>query len=151
VTPQKTLYLWDVSNSTSGPVKKDRLWFFFSMNYMGSGSSLPGMYYNKNEGDISKWLYEPDLSRPAENGNSPGTFRPTLRLTAHATPKNKFNLLWDPGVSRSSDRPKIGGIPGPTAGAPETATVSGGTGWTQGTYGRLEQIRWTNTATNRLL
>jgi hypothetical protein len=151
VTPQKTLFLFDISHSLGGPIKKDRLWFFYSTNYMGNGSSLPGMYYNKNEGDITKWLYEPDFNRPAENGNSPGTIRPTLRLTAQATARNKFNLFWDPGVFRFSDRPQIGGITGPTAGAPETGTVSGGTGWKQGTYGRLEQIRWTSTTTNKLL
>jgi Carboxypeptidase regulatory-like domain len=151
VTPQKTNYLWDVSHSIGGPVKKDRLWFFFTMAYMGNGSSLPGMYYNKNEGDITKWLYEPDFNRPASNGNSPGTVRPTLRLTAQASPRNKFNMFWDPGVFRFSDRPQIGGITGPTAGAPETGTVSGGTGWKQGTYGRLEQLRWTQTTTSRLL
>ena len=53
--------------------------------------------------------------------------------------------------SGSAIVPQIGGITGPTAGAPETGTVSGGTGWKQGTYGRLEQIRWTQTTTSRLL
>jgi Carboxypeptidase regulatory-like domain len=151
VSPQQTLYLWDVSHSLGGPIKKDKLWFFYSTSYMGSGSSLPGMYYNKNEGDITKWTYVPDFNRPAENGNSPGTVRPTLRLTAQVTPRNKLNMFWDPSTFRFSDRPQIGGIAGPTAGAPETATVSGGTGLKQGTYGRLEQLRWTSTATNRLL
>ena len=72
LSPQKTLYLWDTSLSTGGPIKKDRLWFFYTTSYAGSGSTLPGMYYNKNAGDITKWLYEPDFNRPAENGNSPG-------------------------------------------------------------------------------
>jgi hypothetical protein len=151
VSPQKTLYLWDVSLSDGGPLKKDKLWFFYATNYMGSGSSLPGMYYNKNAGDITKWTYVPDFNRPAENGNSPGTIRPTLRLTAQVSSRDKLNMFWDPGVFRFSDRTQIGGIAGPTAGAPETGTVSGGTGWKQGTYGRLEQIRWTSTTTNKLL
>ena len=62
VSPQKTLYLWDLTHSIGGPIKKDRLWFFYTTSYLGSGSSLPGMYYNKNAGDITKWLYEPTLS-----------------------------------------------------------------------------------------
>ena len=151
LSPQKTLYLWDTSLSNGGPIKKDRLWFFYSTAYMGSGTSLPGMYYNKNAGDITKWLYEPDFDRPAQNGNAPGTIRPTLRLTAQVTSRDKLNLFWDPSAFRLSDNPSIGGITGPQAGAPETATVSGGTGFKQGTYGRLEQIRWTSTTTNRLL
>ncbi len=144
VSPQKTNYLWDISHSIGGPIKKDRLWFFFSTAYMGSGSSLPGMYYNKNAGDITKWTVRAGLQPSGQNGNSPGTIRPTLRLTAQVTPRNKLNMFWDPSTFRFSDRPQIGGITGPTAGAPETGTVSGGTGWKQGTYGRLEQIRWTS-------
>jgi hypothetical protein len=151
VSPQKTLYLWDISHSLGGPIKKDRLWFFYSTAWLGNVSSLPGLYYNKNAGDITKWLYEPDFSRPAQNTNGPGTIRPTLRLTAQVTARNKLNMFWDPSQFRFADRPQIGGITGPTAGAPETGTVSGGTGWKQGTYGRLNQIRWTSTMTNKLL
>jgi hypothetical protein len=145
VSPQRTNYLFDISHSIGGPIKENRLWFFYSTSYMGNGSSLPGMYYNKNEGDITKWLYEPDFSRPASNGNSPGTIRPTLRLTAQVTDRDKLNVFWDPSVFRLSDRPQIGGITGPTAGAPETGTIAGGG------YGRLEQLRWTETTTSRLL
>jgi hypothetical protein len=151
LSPQKTLYLWDTSLSNGGPIKKDRLWFFFSFAYTGSGTSLPGMYYNKNAGDITKWTYEPDFNRPAQNGNAPGSVRPTLRLTAQVSSRDKLNMFWDPSTFRFADNVAIGGITGPAAGAPETGTVSGGTGWKQGTYGRLEQIRWTSTTTNRLL
>src|SRR6185369_737612 len=107
LTPQKTLYLWDTSLSNGGPIKKDRLWFFYSTAWAGSGTSLPGMYYNKNAGDITKWTYVPDFDRPAENGNAPGTIRPTLRLTAQVTPRNKLNMFWDPSQFRLSDRPQI--------------------------------------------
>ena len=151
LSPQKTLYLWDTSLSNGGPIKKDRLWFFYSTAWAGSGTSLPGMYYNKNAGDITKWTYVPDFDRPAENGNAPGTIRPTLRLTAQVSSRDKLNMFWDPSQFRFSDNVAIGGITGPAAGAPETGTVSGGTGWKQGTYGRLEQIRWTSTMTNKLL
>ena len=61
------------------------------------------MYYNKNAGDITKWTYEPDFSRPASNGNSPGTIRPTLRLTAQVTSRDKLNMFWDPSSFRFSD------------------------------------------------
>ena len=86
-----------------------------------------------------------------DDGNAPGSIRPTLRLTAQVSSRDKLNMFWDPSQFRFSDNVAIGGITGPAAGAPETGTVSGGTGWKQGTYGRLEQIRWTSTTTNRLL
>ena len=100
VSPQKTIYLWDNNLSSGGPVKKDRLWFFFNLRHRAAGNDLPGMYYNKNAGDRTKWLYEPDFSRPASNGNAPGTLNPTLRLTAQVTSRDKLNMFWDPGTFR---------------------------------------------------
>ena len=149
LTPQKTLYLWEASLSNGGPIKKDRLWFFYNTRYTSSGSSLPGMFYNLNAGDPSKWTYVADQSRPAENTTA-GSINPTLRLTGQVTPKHKLNLYWDPGSYKLSDRPQIGGITGPTAGAPETGTTSGGDGW-KGNYSRMETARWTNVTTARLL
>jgi hypothetical protein len=149
LTPQKTLYLVEASLSNGGPIMKDRLWFFYNTRYSASGNSLPGIFYNLNAGDPTKWLYAADTSRQVSNSQA-GSINPTLRLTAQVTPRNKLNLYWDPSSYRLSDRPAIGGITGPTAGAPETATVSGGTGW-QGGYSRMETARWTSAATARLL
>jgi hypothetical protein len=145
LAPQTQNYLWDATMQNGGPIVKDRLWFFYVTSYTGSGSSLPGMFYNKNAGDITKWLYEPDFDRPATNGNAPGVVRPTLRLTMQASSRDKLNVFWDPGVFRFTDPVAIGGITGPGAGAPETGTVSGYT------HSPLRQIRWTSTRTNRLL
>jgi hypothetical protein len=150
-TPQHTLSLADVSLSNGGPIVKDRLWFFYNTRYTQSSNTLPGIYYNLNAGNPNAWLYAPDFSRSVENSSGGGTIQPTLRLTAQITPHDKLNLYWDPGAFRFSDQVQIGGITGPTAGAPETGTVSGGTGWKQGTYGRMETIRWTRTATTKLL
>src|SRR5262249_58382058 len=102
-----------------------------------------------NAGDPTKWTYVADQSRPAENTTA-GSINPTFRLTAQVSPKHKLNLYWDPSSIRLSDRPQIGGITGPTAGAPETGTTAGGTGY-KGNYSRMETARWTSTITARLL
>jgi len=47
-TPQETLYLAEGSLSDGGPLKKDRIWFFFNTRYSSSGNTLPGIYYNLN-------------------------------------------------------------------------------------------------------
>ncbi|HLQ37780.1 MAG TPA: TonB-dependent receptor, partial [Planctomycetota bacterium] len=148
-TPQETLYLAEASLSNGGPIKKDRIWFFYNTRYSASGNTLPGIYYNLNAGDATKWLYAPDLSRNVVNKQT-GSINPTLRITAQVTPRNKLNLYWDPSSYRLSDNPAIGGITGPTAGAPETATVAGGTGF-KGGYSRMETLRWTSATTSRLL
>jgi hypothetical protein len=149
LTPQKTLYLNEFSLSNSGPLVKDRLWFFYNTRYSSSANSLPGIFYNLNAGNPTQWLYRPDTTQEVSN-SSLGTINPTLRMTAQVSPKNKLSLYWDPGSARLSDRPQVGGITGPTAGAPETATVAGGTGF-DGTYARMETARWTSTMTAKLL
>jgi len=150
-TPQHTLSLADISLSDGGPIKKDRLWFFYNTRYTQSTNTLPGIYYNLNAGNPNAWLYAPDLSRSVVNTSGNGAITPTLRLTAQVTPRNKLNLYWDTGAFRFSDPVQVGGITGPTAGAPETGTVAGGTGFQQGTYGRMETVRWTSTTTTKLL
>jgi hypothetical protein len=149
-TPQHTLSLADVSLSDGGPIVKDRLWFFYNTRYTQSANTLPGIYYNLNAGNPNAWLYAPDLSRSVQNSTGGGAINPTLRLTAQVSSRDKLNLYWDPSSYRFSDNPAVGGITGPTAGAPETATVAGGTGF-NGTYSRMETIRWTRTATTKLL
>jgi hypothetical protein len=125
-TPQQTLSLADVSLSCGGPIKKDRLWFFYNTRWTQSASTLPGIYYNLNAGDPTKWLYAPDFSRSVENSSGKGAINPTLRITAQVSPKNKLNMYWDPSSFHFTDNPAIGGITGPTAGAPETTTGAGG-------------------------
>jgi Carboxypeptidase regulatory-like domain len=42
-SPQHTNYLWDNNLSSGGPVRKDRLWFFFNLRHRAAGNDLPGM------------------------------------------------------------------------------------------------------------
>ncbi len=140
-TPAETNYLWDSSISSGGPIRRDRFWFFGSVRYQGSGNTIPGMFHNKNAGDPTKWLYDPDFSRPARNSDS-GSVTPTLRLTMQLTTRDKLGLFWDAGSFRLRNTATQGS---PTA-APETGTVSPGNG-----SSRLQQIKYTSTATNRLL
>ena len=141
--PSKTNYQWDSSLSNSGPFIRDRLWFFYSTRYQGSGNTVAGMFHNKNAGDPTKWLYEPDVSRPARN-ESAGTITPTLRLTMQLTPRNRLGLFWDAGgfQIRRREFPSAGSA----TSAPETGTINPGNG-----SSRLQQAKWTSTMTSRLL
>jgi hypothetical protein len=136
-TPAVTNYIYDTSVSVGGPIIRDRLWFYGLAYYRGQESTVPGMFYNKNAGDITKWTYEADTSRPAASGGR-GPIQPNLRLTFQVTPRNKVNVFWDEQISNNS----IG------AGSPTSAPETGGFnhGWQ-----RVQQVKWTSTATNRLL
>jgi Carboxypeptidase regulatory-like domain len=139
-TPAVTNYLYDMSLSSGGPVLKDRLWYFGTARYIGSGSSIPGIFYNKNAGDSSKWLYVPDLSRTV-NYNPPGTLDPNLRLTAQLTPRNRLSAFFHyyGGITKPSV------TLGDATDSPETGTYNGGN------YSRLEQFSWTSPISNRFV
>jgi hypothetical protein len=140
-TPAKLNYLWDTSLSSGGPIRRDRLWYFATLRYVGNGNGIPGMFYNRNAGDPAKWTYEADLSRPARNDPAP-TIHPNVRLTAQLTPRNRLSAFFDyySGI-RTRDSVSSGS---PTE-SPETGTFNGGN------YSRLQQLSWTSTRSSRFL
>src|SRR5690606_40850453 len=51
------------------------------------------LFANKNAGDPTKWLYEPD--RNVQSRRDLSRRIDALRLTIQATPRNKFTLFYD--------------------------------------------------------
>ena len=162
-TPGETRKVWDFNLGLGGPIAKDRMWFYANVREEGSERTVPSMFANANAGDPTKWTYVADTSRPAVLAAS---YRITaLRLTAQATPRNKFTVFWDqqlpceggaaPGFSgdacrKSADNEVFAGstaAPTPSASAtsaPETAGYRD--------YGnRVAQAKWTSPVSNRLL
>ena len=140
-TPAVTNYLVDMSLSNGGPIKKDRLWFFYATRYTANGNDVVGMFYNKNAGDPTKWTYEADLNRPARNSSS-GVVTPTLRLTAQVTPREQVEPVlgrWWVQVQQSSFCRLLHVVARDGDGQPGNGSS------------RLQQVRWTSTLTNRLL
>jgi hypothetical protein len=134
--PNSVNYNYETSFSAGGPIKRDRMWFFGLLSYRGSGNDV-SMFHNRNAGDITKWLYEADLNQQAKS-DSYGPIQPNLRLTIQLSSRDKLNLFWDEQISSDS----IG--QGNSTNAPETG------GWNHG-WQRVQQVKWTSTATNKLL
>ena len=162
-TPGETRKVWDFNLGIGGPIAKDRVWYYFNLREEGSERTVPGMFANANAGDPTKWTYVADTNRPAVLAAS---YRITaLRLTAQATPRNKFAVFWDQqlpceggaasGYSGDACRTSpndfvyAGSTAAPTpsasaVAAPETAGYRD--------YGnRVSQARWTSPVNNRLL
>jgi Carboxypeptidase regulatory-like domain len=162
-TPGKLFKLWDYNVAVGGPIKKDRIWFFFQFRDEGSHRTVPGMFANANMGDATKWTYVADTSRPAVQA---GSWRNgALRLTVQPTTRNKFNVFWDQqipcqgagylgsgeGCRQSGSGEIICGAPQSTnpqcnaTSAPEVGTYL--TGYGQ----RVQQATWTSPVSDRLL
>jgi hypothetical protein len=91
--PNSLKQVYDINASGGGPILRDRLWFYSSTRGQTNQNYVAGVFENLNAGDLTKWTYEPDLSRQ-------GVFFIThksvnTRLTWQATPKNKISIYGD--------------------------------------------------------
>ncbi len=162
-TPGKLFKLWDYNVGVGGPIKQDRVWFFVQFRDEGSHRTVPGMFWNANAGDPTKWLYAADKTRPAVQA---GSWRNGAgRLTVQPTTRNKFNLFWDEqhpcqgaawpgsdtGCRQSQSNEVICGAPG-SSNPSCSATAAPEVGTYLNPYGqRVQQATWNSPISSRLL
>jgi len=145
-------YDYQVSGAFGGPIKKDRLWFYLqarrqAKNQFPNGGSEPG-FMNLNEG-VWGANYVPNRTCTAprscaDNGWLTYTNEyknASLRLTAQASQKNKFNINWD--EQDACTNPCDGMIN--ILDSPESYFTL------QSRPNHLAQLSWTNPFTSRLL
>jgi hypothetical protein len=162
-TPGVTRKVWDFNLGIGGPIANDRLWYYANLRDEGSERTVPGMFANKNAGDPTKWLYEADTTRPAVLAASYRIM--ALRLTAQATPRNKFSVFYDQqlpceggaaanftgSACRKSEANEVfaGSTAAPTPSA--SATNAPETAGYRDFGNRVAQTKWTSPLNNRLL
>src|SRR5256712_588664 len=140
-TPLSNVY--DLNGSFGGPIKRDKVWYFLNARTQGSTKIIANVYYNQNAGDQTKWLYSPDLSRPAYNDRT--SENASGRITWQISTRNKVGVFWD---EQANCRTCIGlttGITDPPRVAPEARGVS------QTKPLRVTQVTWSSPLTNKLL
>lgn len=153
-TPSALLRLWDADYAIGGPIKKDRVWFYYLGRSFGNGNSVTGMYANANVGNPNSWSYSPDTTVQARNDVS--TLVNSVRLTWQATQKQKFNAFWD--MQRGCNGSQWIGTSGPGCRQNVSGWIEGGTA-TQapetGVYStppnRITQATWTDTLSSKVL
>ncbi|MEP7304889.1 MAG: carboxypeptidase-like regulatory domain-containing protein [Acidobacteriota bacterium] len=137
-TPANLTSLWDVDGMGGGRVVRDKLWFYLTYREVGSNSTVPGMWVNKNANNPNSWVVDFDLTQPA--------FTDTFdrhgigRLTWQASRRHKLVANWQEQYNYIGA--EGGGTPTQT---PE------GTGLTLFKPSRIQQATWTFAVTNRLL
>jgi hypothetical protein len=136
--------IWDVNPGFGGPLKKDRLWFYFTGRVNRADQYAAGSFANKNGYTPNVYKVDYDLSRPAYNATlwTDGQ----IRLTSQITPKNKIGFTWDQETRCS--------CPGDTKYTPwaisSTTTPEASANFRSPTQ-RLLHAEWSSPMTNKLL
>jgi carboxypeptidase family protein len=86
-TPTQIDSTWDLNESVGGPIKKDKVWFWFSTRY-NRVSAFAGLFENANAYNPNAWTYVADTSKPSTNRGR--VQQNNLRITWQATPKIKI-------------------------------------------------------------
>jgi hypothetical protein len=136
--PAALIKNWDTSFAFSGPIVRDRIWFFSNVRTAGSYQDVPNRFANKNAGNPNIWRYEADPSIKMRNANS--KLLGATRLTWQAAAKHKLGFYIDytknctgssvvadggqcrePGDGWTAAGPPIG--PGVLTGSQESGTI----------------------------
>jgi len=129
-----TKKIWDFNPAIGGPIKRDRLWFYYSFRDSGSTDQPPGAFFDTDPLD---WVYTPDLSRPA--AQNVYFHLNTIRLTWQASRKHKL-ALWTDDVRGCTCHNNLSSSLAPEATSSRSQP-----------YNNLFQATWNWTVSNRIL
>ncbi len=134
--PNKVKSNFDLNESIGGPIRRDKLWFWFSTRFNVAEQQAP-VFRNVNEFNPNEWLYVPDTSRPGINKGL--VSQNSVRVTWQASPKHKIAGTYK--VDKWCNCPNN-----------ITATIAPEAGRDR-RFPRLRQehLEWTSPITNRLL
>src|SRR5215467_1056120 len=142
VAPTPLEKFYDISGALGGPIRRDRIWYFFNAHSGGYTRDAANVFYNLNAGDPTRWLYSPDYSRIEYSDR---TFENASgRITWRATPRNRVGVFWD---EQSLCRRCTGATPGgsdPIQVTPEAVGVLS-------RPLRVAQTTWSSMITNGLV
>jgi hypothetical protein len=134
LAPDRVNKIPDESFSLGGPVKQDRLWFFYAHRYGGRWLQMGDIYFSK---DPNAFFYNADFSRPGIKDT--WDLDNQLRLTWQVSPKNKVGLFYD-----DHRRCHCHNL--------FASNIAAEAGLKQGTpYLYMTHATWTSTVTNKLL
>jgi hypothetical protein len=88
--PAAIIKLWDVSGTYSGPIKRDRLWFFANLRNYGNYNRVEGVVANANSGNAAEWRYARNDAVTARTANTRDIV--SARLTAQLTDRNRVTF-----------------------------------------------------------
>ena len=84
---------YDINPGLGGPIKKDKIWFYYTGRWNKADNNIGGMFYNLNANNINSFAYAPDTSRQGYTDIKQTDNQ--MHLTFQATPRNKFTATYD--------------------------------------------------------
>jgi hypothetical protein len=118
-------YTWQVNPSFGGPIKRDKLWFYFTYKYEDNKTYVPSSQFA-------------DGSRAFRQAQ--GNYSAVSRITWQVSSRDKIRFYLDRQFN-GEDYNGFNTLPTTT---PEASTDAWGLGW-------VPQVKWTQTTTNKLL
>ena len=82
--------LYDESVGFGGPIKKDRVWFWYAQRYRSNDTIDVQTFYSV---DPLSTLFNPNLAKPGHSGGHDGDNQ--LRVTTQPTARNKLSFFFD--------------------------------------------------------
>jgi hypothetical protein len=137
-TPSELIKFWELNPMGGGKIVRDRLWFYLTYRESYAENTIPGMWFNKNAGDPTKWLVDFDLNRPAFSDTRVRNY--IGRVTWQVSPRNKINYTNSEQYA-SSNR---------TGGGSGTRTPEA-QGLNLYTPGHTRTLTWSSPFSNRVL
>ncbi len=137
-SPAELKKVFDFNPMGGGRLVRDKLWFYLTYREVVAENTIPGMFFNKNAGDPTKWLVDFDTSRPAFVDSV--TRNGIARLTWQVSERNKLTFSHSEQYDRQN---KTGG--GTATRTPEAQ------GMRYYTPGHIQTVTWTSPLTNRLM
>jgi hypothetical protein len=137
-SPQELRKVFEFNPMGGGRIVRDKLWFYLTYRELNAENTVPGMFFNRNAGDPTKWVVDFDTSKPGYNDNVDRNA--IARITWQISARNKLSLSHSQQYSRRNA--EGGGQPTRT---PEAV------GLTLYTPGFVQTASWASPFTNRLL
>ena len=88
----RLIKVYEVNPMGGGRIVRDKLWFYLTYRDTYAENTVPGMWFNRNAGDPTKWTVDFDYNRQAFNDSRDRNA--VARFTWQATPRNKISLHW---------------------------------------------------------
>ena len=144
-TPTAIKTNYDFTTSVGGPIRRDRLWFYFTGRVMRADQYPGGAFVNRSGFDPTNFTVDLDTTQRAFSQALWTDAQ--IRLTAQVSPRNKVAFTWDQQTRCSC----LAGPGTPSAGVlSATVTPEAATNFRSPTQ-RLLHGEWSSPLTHRLL